>query len=125
MKNKEKIIYNKGDIRTFLLDNISNLLLEVYAQSAEDESNKKSERVKLKIKKDKYGQTVSVDGKKWGRKALPRRVIEEVIKYKDEKKSMRWIANNVYYYDKNNNKTTLSVGSVHKIVSKNSGVCNK
>jgi len=101
----------------FLIDHISNLLLDVYTQSAEDESTKKSERVKLKVKKCDDGITRSTNGKKWGRRKLPARVIEEVLNYSKEKKSMRWIAGNVYYYDKNNNKKNLSVGKVHQIIN--------
>ena len=107
----------------FLIENISSLLLDVYSQTAEDESVKKSERVRLKIKKDVDGVTRSVDGKKWGRRSLPDRVVQEVLSYYG-KRSIRWIASNVYYYDKNKNKRNLSVGAVHKIISENKGVSN-
>jgi len=101
----------------FLMDNISNLMLDVYSQTAEDESTKKSERVKLKVVKSENDVTRSTNGKKWGRKALPPRVINEVRQYHKDNKSIRWIAKNVYYYDKNKNQKNLSVGAVHKIIS--------
>lgn len=105
----------------FLIENISSLLLDVYAQTAEDESVKKSERVRLKVKKGADGVTRSVDGKKWGRRSLPSRVVNEVVTHKKFGRSIRWIADNVYYYDKNKNKKFLSVGSVHKIIVESKG----
>jgi hypothetical protein len=104
---------------------MSNLLLDVYTQSAEDESTKKSERVKLKVKKCNDGITRSTNGKKWGRRNLPKRVTEDILKYRSEKMSMRKIAENVFYYDKNNNKKNLSVGYVHKIILENECVLSK
>jgi len=101
----------------FLIDNMSNLLLDVYTQSAEDESTKKSERVKLKVKHCDDGITRSKNGKKWGRRKLPKRVSDDVLQFHNEKKSIRWIAANVFYYDKNNNKRNLSVGTVHQIIT--------
>lgn len=108
----------------FLIENMYNLMLDVYAQTAEDESKTKSERVKLKVVKHDDGITRSVDGKKWGRKSLPKRVEVEVLHHFKQGKSMRWIAQNVYYYDKNKNQKKLSVGSVHKIISQKSEVSN-
>lgn len=108
----------------FLIENIASLLLDVYSQTAEDESTKKSERVRLKIKKGADGVTRSVDGKKWGRRSLPDRVVKEVLDHKESGKSIRWIASNVYYYDKNKNQKNLSVGAVHKIIHENKGVLN-
>jgi len=108
----------------FLIENISSLLLDVYSQTAEDESVKKSERVRLKIVKGADGVTRSVDGKKWGRRSLPDRVVQDVVDFRRAGKSIRWIKDNVYYYDKNKNRKFLSVGAVHKIIHENKGVLN-
>jgi DNA invertase Pin-like site-specific DNA recombinase len=103
----------------FLIENIYNLLLDVYSQTAEDESSKKSERVKLKVVRSPDGVTRSSSGKKWGRKGLSSRVVSLVRDYSLQGKSVRWIASNVFYFDKNNNKKFLSVGAVHKIIAEN------
>lgn len=84
-------------------------LLGLVGSLAEMESSRKSERVKLAYANRK--------GKKWGRRALPKRVAVDVLRLYANGKSMRWIKDNVTYYDKNKNKKTLSLGSVHKIVS--------
>ena len=100
----------------FYIEHMYNLLLDVYSQTAEDESAKKSERVKLKIVKDKNGTTRSTSGKKWGRRSLPPRITEEVLQYHQQGKSIRWISANVFKIDKNNNKKNVSIGTIHKIV---------
>lgn len=105
----------------FLLESFADIMLNVYAQSAEDESTKKSKRVRLKIVKDKKGVTRSTKGKKWGRRSLPTRVVEDVLQLYSEGKSVRFISKNVFYYDKNKNLKNLSVGSVHKIIVENKG----
>jgi DNA invertase Pin-like site-specific DNA recombinase len=103
----------------FLADNIHDILINIISQSAEEESKKKSDRVRLKVSKDKEGKTISTYGKTWGRKNLSLQVVENVLKYFEEGKSLRWISQNVFYWDKNNNKKNLSLGSVHKIISQN------
>lgn len=100
----------------FLIDNIYNLLLDVYAQTAEDESNKKSERVKLKVTKDNNGVTISTSGKKWGRKSLPKQAKNKIVSLHKEGMSIRKIAEVVQTTDKNNNMKNVSVGAVHKII---------
>jgi DNA invertase Pin-like site-specific DNA recombinase len=109
----------------FLIENISSLLLDVYSQTAEDESLKKSERVRLKVQKCPDGVTRSVNGKKWGRRSLSPRIIKEVLQFNSEGRSIRWIASNTYSYDKNQNKKNLSVGAVHKIITENKGGLNR
>ena len=94
---------------------IQEFLLGLLGSLAQMESDRKSERVKLAVRK-KDGITVSYKGKKWGRRSLPLRVTQEVLDYHKAGKSIRWIAKNVYYYDKNKNKKYMSIGSVHKIV---------
>ena len=103
------------DNMAFLIDNIFTLLLDVYAQTAEDESNKKSKRVKLKVKKDKEGVTRSVSGKKWGRKALPKQTRDLIIKLHYEGHSIRQIAGMVQTW-KNGNSYPISKSAVHKTI---------
>lgn len=89
---------------------IQDFLLGLVGSLAELESQRKADRTRLAYLNKKG---------KWGRKALPTRVMVEVAQHNKEGKSMRWIANNVEYYDKNKNKRKLSLGSVHKIIAKN------
>jgi DNA invertase Pin-like site-specific DNA recombinase len=83
---------------------------------AEEESSKKSERIKLAVRKWKGKATLSYKGKKWGRKPL-KRVIEKVLELRKQGKKIREICSEVYYWDKGNHKKYISVGLVHKIVS--------
>ena len=93
---------------------IQEFLLGLIGSLAEMESQRKSERVKMAYESYKKEERIY---KKWGRKSLPDRVVDEVLAFKKEGKSIRWISQNVFYYDKNNNKKNLAIGSVHKIIS--------
>lgn len=88
---------------------IQDFLLGLVGSIAEMESQRKSERTKMAF--------ASKKGKKWGRRSLPQRVHDDVLRLHAEGKSMRWMSQNVYYYDKNKNKKKLGLGSVHKIIS--------
>lgn len=115
LKNKFPIEFK------FLIVNIHNLLLEVYAKSAEDESRKKSERVKLSIKKNKKGVTISHKGKKWGRKNISKQSTTKILELHKKGLSVREISKQVFIYDKNNNPVkNVSVGTVHKTIKDNS-----
>lgn len=98
---------------------VSSLMLQIMGWLAEDESKKKSDRVKIAVRKDE-GITKSYKGNKWGRKALPQSVIAEVLRLNQEGLSLREIKSQVFYWDRNNNKKYLSVGSVHKIIANKS-----
>ncbi len=95
-----------------------NLMLQIMGWLAEEESNKKSERVKSSIKKIN-GKSFSKFGKKWGRKGLGKQTIKEIFELKDSGMSIREIADSVYYWDKNNNRRNVSKSVVHKILSWN------
>jgi DNA invertase Pin-like site-specific DNA recombinase len=95
------------------------LMLQIMGWLSEEESLKKSERVKLAIKK-REGQTYSKFGNKWGRKPLSQNVINEVLKLHKEGLSIRQITKQAFYWDKNNNKKFVSVAGVHKIIKGNS-----
>ncbi|MCX6748220.1 MAG: recombinase family protein [Candidatus Pacearchaeota archaeon] len=84
------------------------LMLQIMGWLAEEESSKKSMRVKNAVRRD-TGITQSYKGNKWGRKSIQTaRLKEEVLKLKEQGLSIRDIAKQVYYYDKNNNKKNPS-----------------
>lgn len=84
---------------------VSNLLVQLMGWLAEDESKKKSERVKIAYQNRK---------KDWGRKPLSDAVKEEIIRLKEQGLSIREIADSVTYWDKNNNRKFVSKSAVHK-----------
>jgi len=93
------------------------LMLNLMGWLAEDESNKKSARVKASIRV-KDGKVVSYKGNKWGRPEISKRVIEDVIKLRKDGLSIREISKQVYYWDQARNKKQLSKSAVHKILTK-------
>ena len=88
------------------------LMLNIMGWIAQDESDKKSQRVKAAIRIED-GVTKSYKGNKWGRKSL--KVDGEILKLKG-KKTIREIQQVVFYWDKNNHKKYVSVGYIHKIL---------
>ena len=92
------------------------LLVSVFGWIAEEESGKKSERVKLAVKRQKNG-TFSYKGNKWGRKALPKQTISRILELYDEGMSIRKIASQVKVYDKNNHGKNISTTSVHRTIT--------
>lgn len=101
---------------------IHNLMLQVMGWLAEEESSKKSERVKnaIKHKKNYKGQevTMSAYGNKWGRKGLTPQSVSKVIELKAKGYSIRNICKEVWLYDDNGNKKkNISIGAVHKILA--------
>ena len=95
---------------------IWDFMIQQAGEEAEEESRKKSERVKLAVVKEVGKPTKSYKGNKWGRKSL--KVDGEILKLKKEGKTMREIQREVFYWDKNNHKKFVSIGYVHKILSK-------
>lgn len=94
---------------------IHSLMLQIMGWLAEEESNKKSERVKLAIKK-REGKTYSKFGKKWGRKAINSpRLKEKVKELKEQGLSFREILKHeeVYFYDKHRNRRKPSLATIH------------
>lgn len=93
-----------------------NLMLQIMGWLAEDESLKKSQRVKSAVRKDK-GITKSYRGNKWGRKTIiTKRLIEECRTLREQGLTLRKIAERVYYYDKNNNRKKISPALVCQIL---------
>ena len=94
---------------------IWDFMIQQAGEQAEEESKKKSDRVKLAVRKES-GTTKSYKGNKWGRKLL--KVDKEIIELREKGKTMREICNEVFYWDSNNHKKNVSVGYVHKILNR-------
>lgn len=95
---------------------IHELMLQVMGWLAQDESDKKSMRIKASIRK-KGNKSYSYKGNKWGRKPLTR-VESRIIDLYKSGKTMRDITKEIHYWDRNNNKRFVSLGFVHKTLSK-------
>ena len=83
---------------------------------AEDESAKKSERIKASIRTDRKGRTVSYKGNKWGRRAVSLKVKQNILKLHEQGKLYREICGEVYYWDAAKHKKFVSIGFVHKTI---------
>jgi len=96
---------------------IQDFLLGLMGSMGEIESSIKSERVKKAIKKDSKGITRSYNGKKWGRRGLPKQTKDKVLGLYDMGYTIRAIAETVKTYDKYGNGKTISASVVHKIIT--------
>jgi DNA invertase Pin-like site-specific DNA recombinase len=94
---------------------MSDLMIQVMGWIAQDESDKKSERIKNAIRLKDDG-AYSYKGNKWGRKTIIKKVKDEIIVLFNKGLSFRQICKEVTYWDKNNNKKNVSLGIVHKII---------
>jgi DNA invertase Pin-like site-specific DNA recombinase len=92
------------------------LMLQIMGWLAEEESSKKSQRIKLAVRSED-GTTRSYKGNKWGRKEVMSKVRDQVVALRQLGKTYSEICNEVYYWDKNNNKKFVSRGLVHKLLS--------
>lgn len=88
-----------------------NMMLEIMGWLAEEESRKKSERVKIAFKNST---------KKWGRKPL-KNVDKQIKELHDKGLSMRDISRQVYYWDEQRNKKNVSKSYVHNIIKRFKG----
>ena len=84
------------------------LMIQIMGWLAEEESKKRSDRVKIAHKNSK---------KKWGRKPL-QNIEDKVIELYKQGKTLREIAKEVYYWDSGRNKKFVSKSAVHKIITK-------
>jgi DNA invertase Pin-like site-specific DNA recombinase len=96
---------------------VMDMVINLLGWIGEEESEKKSSRVKMAVKKTSKG-TFSHNGNKWGRKAFPKQTITRVLELNQEGKSIRQIASLVSVYDKNNNARKISKSAVQQIISK-------
>ena len=95
---------------------VNDLLISVFGWIAEEESNKKSERIKLAVRKKTGKKTKSYKGKKWGRRALPKQTVDKVMELHEQGFSIRKIADNVQKWNNGNSKN-ISKSVVHKIIT--------
>jgi DNA invertase Pin-like site-specific DNA recombinase len=84
------------------------MMLQIMGWLAEEESRKKSERVKIAFKNST---------KKWGRKPL-KNVDKRIKELHQQGKSVREIALLVHYWDSSRNKKFVSKSYVHKIIKR-------
>jgi len=103
----------------FLAEMYRRNFLQFLGWISEEESVKKSERVKASVRKKEGKPTKSYKGNIWGRKALSKKTIQEVLDLCKKGLSIRQIADQVYYWDSNNNKRKISKSAVHKIINEN------
>ena len=96
--------------------------LHIIGKASEEESSKKSNRVKMAVRKLEGKPTTSYKGNVWGRKSLSKQTINKVLELHKQGLSIRSIVSKVTYWDSNNHKKQISRGAVHKIVST---YCNK
>lgn len=102
-----------------MVKDMKDRMIKIFGWIAEEESNKKSDRVKAAVRK-KDGRTFSHNGKRWGRKSLPKQTINRVLELRfstDPPMSVRKIAEIVKTTDKNNNQKNISKSVVHKILA--------
>ncbi|MBC7696234.1 MAG: recombinase family protein [Burkholderiales bacterium] len=97
---------------------VMDLLINITGWMAQDESQKKSERVCMAVRRKERG-TFSYKGNKWGRKSFPKQTIDRVLEFHRKGNSIRKIAELVKVYDKNNNERQISKSAVHKIIVEN------
>jgi DNA invertase Pin-like site-specific DNA recombinase len=96
---------------------VMDMVINLLGWIGEEESEKKSSRVKMAVKKTAKG-TYSHNGNKWGRKAFPKQTINRVIELHQQGKSIRQIASEVIAYDTNKNEKKISKSAVQQILSK-------
>ena len=82
------------------------LMLQIMGWLAEEESKKKSERVKLAVRKKEGHSTKSYKGNKWGRKSLSSQKQNKIKELRTQGKSIRDISKEL----------NISVGVVHKFI---------
>lgn len=94
---------------------ILNLLIDILGWLAEEESSKKSDRIKNAVRK-KGNKTISYKGNRWGRKPLPKQTRDRIIELYNQGLSIRKIAGEVKTTDKNKNQKNVSRSAVHKTI---------
>jgi len=99
---------------------VHGLMLQVMGWLAEEESSKKSMRVKNAIR-IKEGITESYRGNKWGRKNISDKTKELIVEAYKQNKPYSTICHEVFYWDKNGNQKFVSKGLVHKVIAEFKG----
>ncbi len=83
------------------------LMLNLMGWLAEDESKKKSDRVKLAVRKKEGKPTKSYKGNKWGRKSMHTNKIKRILTLRGQGMNYRQIAN----------EEKISIGKISQILS--------
>lgn len=112
---RQKFLRELQHIQEPFNDIMFDLMVQILGWLAEEESEKKSDRIRKAVKKKKKG-TYSFRGKKWGRKGLPIQTIKKVWEYHEKGYSIREIAKNVRTTKKNGSMKNISKSAVHKIL---------
>lgn len=107
-----------GFIGQALSEFLEKLLRGLEFHRANMESKVKSERVKLAIRKEDGKPTRSYKGKLWGFHSVGKNTDKQIIESYKQGKKFRDIIKEIFYWDKNNNKKYVSLGYVHKVISK-------
>lgn len=94
---------------------IQDLMIQIIGWLAQDESDKKSERIRNAMRVKKSG-VYSYKGNRWGRKEISSQAIKKILLLHQQGKKMKEICNEVSYSDRNNNKKNVSIGLVHKVL---------
>jgi DNA invertase Pin-like site-specific DNA recombinase len=78
-----------------VIKTIWNLMIQQSGEQAEEESRKKSERVKLAVRKEDGKPTKSYKGNKWGRKDISTQKKNKIKEYVNSKKTIREISEEI------------------------------
>ena len=109
-------IKEQGFIGEAISEFLEKIIRGLEFQRANRESQVKSERVKLAVRKQEGKPTRSYKGKKWGRKSINSdRLKEKINGLRSQGLSIREILKHeeVYYYDKNKNRKKPSLATIH------------
>lgn len=109
---RQEWLESLNDIQEPFNEIMHDLMLNIMGWLSEDESKKKSDRVKIAYKNST---------KKWGRKPIKNKTIKEVLTLHNQGRTLREIASEVYYWDDNRNKHQISKSAVHLIIKENKG----
>jgi len=93
---------------------VHDMMIQIMGWMGEDDSKKKSDRIKSAVRKKEGKPTKSYKGNTWGRKGLSKNTKKEILEQHRIGKSIREIADSVWYWDKNRNEKFVSKSAVHK-----------
>lgn len=109
-----------NDIPAPFNDIVMEMLINFMGWIGEDESLKKSGRIKNAVVREDGQKTKSYKGNNWGRKSIPASVITEVLELRKSGKSIREISNIVILTNELGKNKLISKSSVHKLLMNHS-----
>ncbi len=114
---RQKWLDDLNSIKKPFDDIIHQLMLQIMGWLSEEESQKKSDRIKLAVRKKEGDPTKSFKGNKWGRKEIKnKKMISDILELHKQGLSLKTISQKVQYNDKSNNKRNPSKSLVWKII---------